>query len=54
MDWGILFFITLLFASLLITGLVHDYQWAKHHGWRPLVDFGKIWSWIKDLFRRTS
>jgi len=39
---------------VFIMGLANDYSRSIEKGWKPIVDFPKVWERIKNLFRRTS
>lgn len=43
-------FLGLLFICLMTIGLVLDYSNSIERGWKPIVDFPKVWEWIKEKF----
>lgn len=52
MDWGFLIWITLMFAGIMLIGLANDYSQSIERGWKPIVDFPKVWKRIKGWFKK--
>lgn len=52
MDWGFLLWITGLFLCLLLMGFAADYGQSIERGWKPIIDFPKVWERIKQWFKK--
>ena len=41
-----------MFAGVMLMGLASDYSQSIERGWKPIIDFPKVWERIKNFFRR--